>query len=120
MDYDKHQQEVARLEPLLEGVKKADPKAMRDFAVGLRGVLMTLLKDRKEQVRPGQIFRDAAAKSLVPGDVAPRGDILLTRWAGNVTPTDPAVVKEDADRWGAVADKVLPVLKAYRRKDGSA
>ena len=119
MDFDKHQQEVGRLEGLLEAVKKGDPKALREFAVGLRGVLMTFLKDRKEPVRPGQIFKDAAAKGLVPGEIAPRGDALLIRWTGQVVPQDPAAVQEDASRWSGVAEKVLPVLKAYRKQDSA-
>lgn len=117
MDYDQLQKDVADLDALREGLTKADPKAARDFAVGLRDILMALLKDRKEPVRPGQIFKDAAAKGLVPGDIAARGDALLIRWAGQVTPTAPEAVAEDASRWTAVADKVLPVLKTYRKKD---
>ncbi len=84
--------------------------------MGLREILAAFLKDRKEQIRPGQIFRDAAAKNIVPGDIAPRGDALLVRWGGHVTPTDPQVIKEDASRLGSVADKVLPVLKAYKKE----
>lgn len=116
MDFEQLQKDVARLEERLDGLRKADPKAVRDFAVGLRGILMDLLKDRKEPVRPGQIFKDAAAKGLVPGDIAPRGDALLIRWSGQVTPAAPEAVAEDATRWTAVAEKVLPVLKAYRKE----
>lgn len=115
MDFEKHQKHVARLEELLPAVKKADPKALREFAVGVRDVLMTFLKSRKEPVRPGQIFKDAAAKSLVPGDIAARGDALIIRWTGQVVPSAPEAVAEDASRWSAVADKVLPVLKSYQK-----
>ena len=115
MDFERLQKDVARLDGLLDGLKKADPKAVREFAVGLRGILMDLLKDRKEPVRPGQMFKDAAAKGLVPGDIAPRADALLIRWTGQVTPAAEAVT-EDASRWTAVAEKVLPVLKAYRKE----
>jgi hypothetical protein len=64
-----------------------------------------------------EIFKDAAAKNLVPGDIAARGDALLLRWAGNVQPKDPQAVKDDAARLVAVAEKTLPVLKTYTVKD---
>jgi len=115
MDFEKLQEDVARLEKASAGVKKGDAAAMKEFAVGLKDVLIAFLKDRKEQIRPGQIFKDAAAKSLVPGDIAPRGDALLVRWSGSVTPQDPQAIKDDAARLSAVAEKVLPVLKAYKK-----
>jgi len=115
MDFDKLQENVARLEKAADGVKKGDAAAMKEFAVGLKDVLIAFLKDRKEQIRPGQIFKDAAAKSLVPGDIAPRGDALLVRWSGGVTPQDPQAIKDDAARLSDVADKVLPVLKSYKK-----
>ena len=115
MDFDKLQEDVARLEKAASGVKKGDAAAMKEFAVGLKDVLVAFLKDRREPIRPGQIFKDAAAKSLVPGDIAPRGDALLVRWAGAVTPQDPQAIKDDAARLSAVAEKVLPVLKAYKK-----
>ncbi len=96
--------------------KKADPAAMKEFAVGLRKILMAFLKDRREPIRPGQIFRDAAAKNIVPGDIAPRGDALLVRWTGNVTPQDPQAIKDDAAKLAMVAEKTLPVLKTYRKE----
>ena len=116
IDFEKLQKDVADLEKQAAGLKKADPVAMKAFAVGLRNVLMTFLKDRKEQVRPGQIFKDAAAKSIVPGDVAARGDALLIRWSGHVTPQDPQAIKDDAAKFDSVAEKTLPVLKAYRKE----
>ena len=88
---------------------------MKEFAVGLKAILMALLKDRRDPIRPGQIFKDAAAKSLVPGDIAARGDALLVRWTGSVTPQDPQAIKDDAQRLSDVADKVLPVLKSYKK-----
>ncbi len=115
MDFEKLQQDVATLEKSVAGVKKADAAAMKEFAVHLKGILSSLLKDRREPIRPGQIFKDAAAKSLVPGDIAPRGDALLVRWAGNVTPQDPQAIKDDSARLSDVADKVLPVLKSYKK-----
>jgi hypothetical protein len=115
MDYDKLQEQVAVLEKAVAGVKKGDAAAIKEFSVGLKDILMKLLKDRREPIRPGQIFKDAATKSLVPGDIAPRGDALLMRWTGNVTPQDPQAVKDDAERLSAVAEKVLPVLKSYRK-----
>ena len=115
MDFDKLQENVAKLEKSASGVKKGDAAAMKEFAVGLKDVLIAFLKDRKEQIRPGQIFKDAAAKSLVPGDIAPRGDALLVRWAGGVTPQDPQAIKDDATRLADVAEKVLPVLKSYKK-----
>ncbi len=116
MDFDKLQENVAKLEKTAEAVRKGEAPALREFAVLLRDVLMAFLKDRKEPVRPGQICRDAAAKNLIPGDVAPRADALLIRWGGNVTPQDPQAVKEDAARLAAVAEKLIPVLKAYRKE----
>lgn len=115
MDFTKLQENVGRLEKTAEGVKKADPEAMKEFAIGLKDILVSLLKDRRDPIRPGQIFKDAAAKSLVPGEIAARGDALLVRWTGSVTPQDPAAIKEDATRLAGVAEKVLPVLKSYRK-----
>ena len=115
MDFEKLQEDVATLEKSVAGVKKADAAAMKEFAVHLKEILCALLKDRREPIRPGQIFKDAAAKSLVPGDIAPRGDALLVRWAGNVTPQDPQAIKDDSARLSDVADKVLPVLKSYKK-----
>lgn len=117
MDFDKLQKDVEGIEKIAGAVKRGEVAALREFAVGLRGILTALLKDRKEPIRPGQIFKDAAAKSLVPGDVAPRGDALLIRWGGHVTPTDPQAIKDDAARMTALAEKVIPVLKAYRKKE---
>jgi hypothetical protein len=117
MDFEQLQKDAARLETLLPDVRAGKAAALKDLATGVRDVLSFLLKDRREPIRPGQIFRDAAAKGLVPGDIAPRGDALIVRWAGKVVPQDEAVVKEDATRWVAVAEKVVPVFKAYRKKD---
>jgi hypothetical protein len=116
MDFDKLQEDVARLEKSAEGVKKAEAAALKEFALGLKEILVAFLKDRREPIRPGQIFKDAAAKSIVPGDIAARGDALLIRWSGGVTPQDPQAVKEDAARLSAVAEKLLPVLKAYKKE----
>ncbi len=116
MDYDKLQGEVGKLDSHLPGLRDAKAEACKGFAVAVREILMALLKDRKDPIRPGQIFKDAAAKNLVPGDIAARGDALLLRWAGNVTPQDPAAVKDDAARLVALADKLLPVLKSYQPK----
>jgi hypothetical protein len=115
MDFDKLQEQVTRLEKSVPGIKKAEPAALKEFSVGLRDVLMQFLKDRREPIRPGQIFKDAAAKSIVPGDIAARGDALLVRWTGHVTPQDPQVLKDDAERLAGVAEKVLPVLKSYKK-----
>ena len=115
MDFEKLQEDVARLEKSNAGVKKGDAAAMKVFALGLKNILSALLKDRRDPIRPGQIFKDAAAKSLVPGDIAARGDALLVRWTGSVTPQDPQAIKDDAQRLSDVADKVLPVLKAYKK-----
>ncbi len=115
MDFDKLQEKVSALEKSVAGVKKGDAAVMKHFAVDLKEVLSFLLKDRKQPIRPGQIFKDAAAKDLVPGDIAARGDILLMRWTGSVTPQDAQAVKDDAERLSAVAEKLLPVLKAYKK-----
>jgi hypothetical protein len=117
MDFDKLQENVARLEKSTAGVKQGDSAAMKEFAVGLKDILVAFLKDRRDPIRPGQIFKDAAAKSIVPGDIAPRGDALLVRWTGSVTPQDPQAIKDDAARLSDVADKVLPILKAYRKEE---
>ncbi len=92
-------------------------QAMKNFVVTARDILTMFLKDRKEQIRPGHLFRDAAAKSIVPGDAADRGDALLVRWGGNVTPTDPHSVHEDAIKLSALAGKLVPVLKAYKKEE---
>jgi hypothetical protein len=115
MDFDKLQEKVSHLEKSVAGVKKGDVAVMKDFAVGLKEVLSIFLKDRKQPIRPGQMFKDAAAKDLVPGDIAARGDILLMRWTGSVTPQDAQAIKDDAERLAAVAEKVLPVLKSYKK-----
>jgi hypothetical protein len=115
MDFEKLQEDVVVLEKSVAGVKKGDAAAMKEFAVKLKNILTALLKDRREPIRPGNIFKDAAAKSLVPGDIAPRGDALLVRWSGNVTPQDAQAVKDDSARLSDVADKVLPVLKSYKK-----
>jgi hypothetical protein len=116
MDLDKLQKDADHLAALVDRMKKAEPAALREFAVGLRDVLVSFLKDRKEPIRPGQWFKDAAAKNIVPGDIAPRADALLIRWAGHVTPQDPSVVKEDAAKFSAVAEKTIPILKAYKKE----
>ena len=115
VDLDRLQRDVSRLEKASNGVSRAGPEALKSFAVILRDILVAFLKDRREPVRPGRWFRDAAAKSLVPGDIAPRADALLVRWSGQVSPIDPDAVKEDASRFAAVAEKILPILKAYTR-----
>jgi hypothetical protein len=116
IDFEKFQKDVTELEKQAAEVKKADPVAMKSFAVGLRDILAAFLKDRREPIRSGQIFKDAAAKNIVPGDIAARADALLVRWAGNVTPQDPQAIKDDAAKFASVADKTLPVLKAYRKE----
>lgn len=116
MDFDKLQKDVESLEKLAVKAGQADPASMKEFAVALRDVLSAFLKDRREPIRPGQIFKDAAAKSIVPGDIAPRGDALLIRWGGHVTPQDPQAIKDDAAKFASVAEKTLPVLKAYRKE----
>jgi hypothetical protein len=117
IDYEQLQKDVQGLEKQAEAAKKADPAAMKAFAIGLRDILTRFLKDRREPIRPGQIFKDAAAKNIVPGDIAPRGDALLIRWTGQVTPVDPQAIKDDAAKLASVAEKTLPVLKAYRKKE---
>jgi|SRR5688572_27162839 len=116
MDFDKLQERVGKLEKHAKGLGKADPNALKAFAEGLKNILMDFLKDRKEPVRPGHLYRDAAAKNLVPGDLT-SGDNLLIRWGGRVSPNDPKVVTEDAAQMKELADKVLPVLKSYQKED---
>lgn len=132
MDIEKLQKNVDKLEKAAGAISQAaaatsesfesDAKArdsarqaMRSFATTLKEVLMDFLKSRKEPVRPGQIYRDAAAKNFVPGDLP--GDPLLVKWGGNVTPSSARDVHEEAGRLRAVADKLIPVLKAYRKNE---
>jgi len=117
MDFDKLQERVGKLEKHAKGFAKSDVNALKAFAEGVRNILMDFMKDRKEPVRPGHLFRDAAAKNIVPGDMADRGDNLLIRWAGRVTPNDPKVITEDAAQLKDLADRLLPVLKAYQREE---
>ncbi len=95
-------------------LRESARQAMRDFAGTLKTLLMDHLKERKEPVRPGQLYRDAAAKNFVPGDVA--GDPLLVKWSGSVTPTAPKDVYDEVVRFKTVAERLLPVLKAYRKE----
>ena len=116
MDYEQLQADVTKLEKIAKGfASPTDGGPLKEFAVGLRSILQALLKDRKEQVRPGQICKDAAAKSLIPGEVAARADVLLIKWGGNVTPQDPQSIQDGAEKFKAVAEKVLPVLKSYQK-----
>lgn len=116
MDFDKLQRDVEKMEATAATLPGGGAAAMRSLAAGLREALVALLRDRREPIRPGQIFKDAAAKSLVPGDVAPRGDALLIRWGGSVTPQDEQQVRDDAAKFLALAQKILPVLKSYRKE----
>ena len=120
MDFDKLQERVVKLEKHAKGLAKADANAMKAFAEGVKNILMDFLKDRKEPVRPGHLFRDAGAKNIVPGDVSGVGDNLLIRWGGRVTPNDPKSVKDDAAQMKELADKLLPVLKAYKKEENPA
>jgi len=90
--------------------------AMKLHMTTLRDIVMMFLKDRKEQIRTGHLFKDAAAKSILPTDAATRGDALLIKWGGHVTPTDARAVHEDAVRLSQMASKIIPVLKAYRKE----
>lgn len=90
--------------------------SMKAFMTITRDILMMFLKDRKEPIRPGRIFRDAAAKSLVPGDTADFGDMLLIRWGGGVTPVEAKAVHEDAVKASPFVTKLVPILKAYRKE----
>ncbi len=115
MDLEKLQKDVEALEILVPDIQAEKTSAVREFAMGLRKILSSFLKDRKEPIRPGRIFTDAAAKNIVPGDIAPRADALINRWTGAVVPQDPQAIKEDAARLLSVARKTLPVLKSYRK-----
>ena len=95
-------------------------QAMKTFMQTSREILMMFLKDRKEQIRAGHLFRDAAAKNIVPGDAADRGDALLIRWGGNVTPNDPRAVHDDAVKANDLASRLVPVFKAYQKEEKKA
>ena len=120
MDYEKLHERVGKLEKHAKGLGKADPNAMKAFAEGVKNVLMDFLKDRKEPVRPGHLFKDAGAKNIIPGELSSIGDNLLVRWGGRVSPNDPKTVEEDAAALKELADKILPVLKAYRKEENPA
>jgi hypothetical protein len=120
MDYEKLHERVGKLEKHAKGLGKADPNAMKAFAEGVKNILMDFLKDRKEPVRPGHLFKDAGAKNIIPGELSNLGDNLLVRWGGRVSPTDPKTVEEDAAALKDLADKMLPVLKAYRKEENPA
>ncbi len=92
--------------------------AMKLHMTTLRDIVAMFLKDRKEQIRTGHMFKDAAAKSILPTDAAARGDALLIKWGGSVTPTDARAVHEDSIRLSQMAAKIVPVLKAYRKEPG--
>jgi hypothetical protein len=117
MDFDKLQERVGKLEKHVKGFAKADVNALKAFSEEVKAILMDFLKDRREPIRPGHLFRDAAAKNIVPGDMADRGDNLLIRWAGRVTPNDAKVIAEDAGQLTELADRLIPVLKAYQREE---
>ncbi len=131
MDFEKHQKRVEKLEKAAGALGKpdaakiaGDPKlaaaslqAMKTSAELLRDILMDFLKDRREQVRPGHLFRDAAAKGIVPGESFQRGDNLLIKWGGRATPTDPRSVGEDAVHFATLLGALVPILKAYRKEE---
>ena len=89
-------------------------QAMKAFATELKELLMDYLKENKMQVRPGQLYRDAAGKSFVPGDFG--GDNLIIKWGGHVTPVSPKDIQDEAVRFTAAAEKLLPILKAYQKE----
>jgi len=120
MDFEKLQERVVKLEKHAKGLAKSDADAMKAFAEGVKNILMDFLKDRKEPVRPGHLFRDAGAKNIIPGDMSGLGDNLLIRWGGRVTPNDPKSIADDAVQMKEIADKLLPVLKAYKKEDNPA
>ncbi len=95
-------------------LRESAKQAMKNYAATLKQLLMDYLKETKAPVRPGQLYRDCAAKSFVPGELG--GDNLLIKWAGNVTPSGGHDVHESAGRFAAVSEKLLPVLKAYRKE----
>jgi uncharacterized protein YdcH (DUF465 family) len=66
MDFEKLQERVTRLEQTLPGIKKADAASLKEFSVGLKDILMQFLKDRREPIRPGQIFKDARTGYACP------------------------------------------------------
>ncbi len=113
MDFDKLAKDVAKLEQ----AKLDTPDGMKAFVTTARDILTAFLKDRKEQIRPGKIFTNAAEKQIIPTDIAARADALLVRWGGSVTPTDPKAVADDAAKLMDVAAKLIPVLKAYKKEE---
>ncbi|MBI4565944.1 MAG: hypothetical protein HY716_14755 [Planctomycetes bacterium] len=120
MDFEKLAKQVEKLERSsagFGGTAESRAQAMKNFAETVRDILTAFLKERREPIRPGHLFRDAAAKGFVPGDIADRGENLLIRWAGRVTPRDEKTIAEDAGHMGDVAAKLLPVLKAYRKEE---
>jgi hypothetical protein len=72
MDFAKLQEDVALLEKSVEGVKKGDAASLKVFAVRLKEILVAFLKDRREPIRPGQLFKDAAARIPRRSRMTPR------------------------------------------------
>ncbi len=95
-------------------LRESAKQAMKNFAVTLKLLLMDYLKESKAPVRPGQLYRDCAAKSFVPSDLP--CDNLIIKWGGNVTPSSGHDVHDEAARFVAVSEKLLPVLKAYQKE----
>jgi hypothetical protein len=127
MNIEKLQKHVEKLESFAKALAAAkgdyekDAKAresarqsMKNFATELKVLLMDYLKENKMPVRPGQLYRDAAGKSFVPGDFG--GDNLIIKWGGNVTPASPKEIQDEAARFLTAAEKLLPVLKAYQKE----
>ena len=131
MDFEKLQKHIDKLETYGKTIadssaKSADDfdkdaklresakQAMKNYAGTLKQLLMDHLKEGKKPVRPGQLYKDCAAESFVPGELA--GDNLLIKWAGNVTPSAGRDVHEGTAQFSAVSQKLLPVLKAYRKE----
>ncbi|MBI2931653.1 MAG: hypothetical protein HYY16_08380 [Planctomycetes bacterium] len=127
MDFEKLAKDVEKLEKSSGAVGAAAAKkpeqidakdvaeAVRTFMLTARDAVTMFLKDRKEQIRAGHLFQDAAAKQIIPTEAAVRADGLLIRWGGHVTPTDARAVHEDAVKVTALAGKLVPVLKAYQK-----
>ncbi len=131
MDFEKLQKHIEKLETYGKSIADSAGKpvdafekdaklrdgakqAMKNYAGVLKQILMDHLKETKKPVRTGQLYKDCAAVNFVPGDVA--GDTLLIKWGGNVTPSAARDVHEEATRFVTVSDRLLPVLKAYRKE----
>jgi len=105
---------VSGLEKSVAGVKKGDAALMKNFAVDLKESCVSSSRTASSpSVR--EHLQGRRRQGSHPGDIAARGDILLMRWSGGVTPHDAQASRMTRSASHSVAEKVLPVLKSYKK-----